>query len=167
MHPLASAILISWRRNGAYALRLAGDLTDAQFVAQPPGISAILNHPAWIFAHLNVYAPLCTAMLARKPFTDPIDHPFGQKSEVSPRAADYPARSALLAAYQRTHDEAQQALESADDKVFGESNPVERWRAMHPTIGDMLMTLMVKHESHHLGQLSTWRRAMGLARVAM
>lgn len=167
MHPLASAILISWRRNGAYALRLAGDLTDAQFAAQPPGLPAIINHPAWVLAHLNVYAPICSAMLRRQAFTDPIDHPYGQKSEVSPRAADYPARTQLLADYQRTHDDAQRALESAVDRVLAEPNPLERWRTLHPTIGDMLMTLMVKHESHHLGQLSTWRRAMGLARVAM
>ncbi len=167
MHPLASAILISWRRNGAYALRLADDLNDAQFVAQPPGLPAILNHPAWLFAHLNVYAPICSAMLRRQEFTDPIDHPYGPKSQVRTRQGDYPARSDLLTEYRRSHDDAQRALESIDDRVLAEPNPLERWRTMHPTVGDMVMTLMVKHESHHLGQLSTWRRAMGLPRVEM
>jgi hypothetical protein len=167
MHPLASATLISWRRNGAYALRLVGDLNDAQFVSQPPGLPALMNHPAWILSHLNVYAPICSAMLRRQPFADPIDHPDGQKSQVRPRAADYPSRASLLSDYQRTHDDAQSALERADDRVFAEPNPLERWRALHPTIGDMITTLMVKHESHHLGQLSAWRRAMGLPPVAM
>lgn len=167
MHPLASAILISWRRSGAYALRLAGDLTDAQFLAQPPGLPALLNHPAWILAHLNVYAPICAALLRRQAFVDPIDHRYGLKSEVRSGVADYPARATLLAEYERTHDDAQKALEAADDRVFAEPNPLERWREMHPTVGDMLVSLMVKHESHHLGQLSVWRRAMGLSRVAM
>lgn len=167
MHPLASATLISWRRNGTYALRLVDDLSDAQFVAQPAGLPALLNPPAWILSHLNLYAPICAALLRRQHFTDPIDHPFGMKSEVSPRATDYPSRASLLADYQRTHADAQQALELADDHVFAETNPLERWRSMHPTVGDMVNTLMVKHESHHLGQLSTWRRAMGLSRVAM
>ena len=51
--------------------------------------------------------------------------------------------------------------------VFSEPNPLERWRAVNPTVGDMIVTLMVKHESGHLGQLSAWRRAMGLASVPM
>ena len=50
-NPLAAAILITWKRNAAYALRLAEDIDPARFVAQPvPGRT--LNHPAWVFSHL-------------------------------------------------------------------------------------------------------------------
>lgn len=172
MHPLASAILITWRRNRAYALRLVSDLAPEQFVAQPAGLPPhiIMNHPAWILAHLSVYAPNCTAMLRRTPFADPIDHPFGQRSKVSPDAATYPAVADLVEVYSRTHDEAEAALVQtgeSDAAVFALANPLERWRVTQPTIGDMLVTLMVKHESGHLGQLSAWRRAMGLASVGM
>ena len=53
MDPLANAILISWRRNGAYALRLVEGLTPEQFVAQPiPG--RVMNHPAWVLSHQNL-----------------------------------------------------------------------------------------------------------------
>lgn len=166
MNPLRSAILITWRRNGGYARRLVADLAPAQWLAQPvPG--RVLNHPAWIFAHLNVYAPIAADMLRGRAFDDPIDHPFGQKSEVSPDPGVYGPPEHLLADYTRLHDDAQAALESADDRIFAQPNPLPRWREVHPTTGDMLVTLMVKHESHHLGQLSAWRRAMGLPRVAM
>ena len=166
MDPLASAILITWRRNAAYALRLVGDLVPTQFTAQPiPGRT--LNHPAWILAHLNVYAPIAAAMLRGRSFDDPIDHRHGQKSEVSSDALEYSSAPELIAEYTRLHSDAEQAIVEAEPDVFASPNPLDRWRALHPTVGDMLVTLMVKHESGHLGQLSAWRRATGLSRVAV
>lgn len=163
---LRSAILITWRRNGGYCRRLVEDLAPDQWLAQPvPG--RVMNHPAWITSHLNVYAPIMAALCRREPFDDPLDHRHGQKSKASLDPREYAAPELLLAEYGRLHDEAQNALESADDDVFAEPNPLERWRSVHPLVGDMLVTLMVKHESGHLGQLSAWRRAMGLPSVAM
>ena len=165
-NPLASAILITWRRNGGYAARMVGDLSPAQYLAQPvPG--RVLNHPSWVFSHLNVYTPLCTAMLRAQPFIDPLDAKYGQKSEVSLDPTDYIPGPDLLAHYIELHAEAEHALTAAPDHIFAAPNPLERWRVVHPTIGDMLVTLMVKHESGHLGQLSAWRRALGLPRVPM
>ncbi|TVQ59764.1 MAG: DinB family protein [Phycisphaerales bacterium] len=162
--PLAGAILISWRRNGAYALRLVGDLTHAQMTAQPvPGVT--MNHPAWVLSHLNVYAPIARALCEAAPFDDPADHPFGVKSTVVNDPGAYPDRRALIEEYRVLHDAAQAALERTDEAALAATNPLARWREMHPTVGDMLVTLMVKHESTHLGQLSAWRRAMGLPPV--
>ncbi len=166
MHPLASAILITWRRNGGYALRLVGDLSSQQWTAQPvPG--QLLNHPAWVFSHLNIYTPICVALCRGVPFADPIDHQFGQKSEVSPDPSIYPPSTQLTATFQSLHAEAESALAQVSDDILARPNPLDRWRAVHPTVGDQLMTLMVKHEMGHLGQLSAWRRAFGMPRVAM
>lgn len=166
MHPTASSILITWRRNGQYARRLVDDLSAAQWTAQPiAGVT--LNHPAWVLCHLNVYAPICSAMLRGEAFADPIEHRFGQKSEVGENPTDYPAGSEVLAEFERLHAEAERAMVAAPPAIFGAANPLERWRSVHPTVGDMLVTLMVKHESGHLGQLSAWRRAMGMTRVPM
>ena len=163
---LASAILITWKRNGAYSLRLVGDLADDQMIAQPvPG--RVLNHPAWILSHLALYTGVCSSLLRAEPFADPFDHPYGQKSEPLSEAAAYQTRAELVTHYQRAHDDAEAALLGADAVVFSSPTPIERWRKVHPTTGDMLVTLMVKHESAHLGQLSAWRRAMGLPRVAL
>ena len=165
-HPFTAAILITWRRNGAYAQRLAGDLTDAHMLAQPvPGLT--MNHPAWILSHLALYASVAAAMLHPLAFPDPIDHPHGQRSEPLASASAYLPRVELIHHYREVHDEAEHALLSASPAVFAFPNPLERARAQQPTVGDMLATLMVKHESGHLGQFSAWRRAMGLPRVAL
>lgn len=165
-HPLAAAVLITWRRNGPYAARLVGDLSPPQYFAQPVA-GRVLNHPAWVFSHLNIYTRICTAMLRGEPFGDPIDAKYGQKSEVSLDPTDYMPGPDLIVQYAALHGEAERALVDAPDRIFATANPLERWRVVHPTVGDMLVTLMVKHESAHLGQLSAWRRALGLARVAM
>lgn len=164
-HPIAQAIAITWRRNSAYALRLVGELQPEQFFAQPvPGRT--LNHPAFLLAHLGLYAGLAGAMLRREPIVDPADHPFGPKARVQGPEA-YPSPIDLLGAFRAAHDATERALAAADPGVFATPTPLERWRTLHPTTGDMLVTLMVKHESGHLGQLSAWRRAMGLAPVPM
>lgn len=162
----AQSILITWRRNGAYALRLVGDLSDEQMLAQPvPGV--VMNHPAWILSHLNVYAPLAAAMVRGEAFQDPLEARYGQKSSVSADPAEYAPRQRLIDEYRRLHEDAERAVVEADPRVFLEANPLARWREMHPTIGAMAVTLLVKHESAHLGQLSAWRRAMGLGRVSV
>lgn len=165
-NPLGNAVLTAWRRNNAYGLRLVEDLSDVQFVAQPiPG--RVINHPAWILSHLNLYSGIAAAMLRGEPFADPIDHPHGMKSEPSNDPRVYGPRGELIERFRATHEAADRALESTRAEALAAANPIDRWRAMAPTVGDMLLILMVKHESHHLGQLSMWRRAMGLPRVAM
>ncbi len=167
MNMLTSAILITWKRNGAYAMRLVGDLTNEQMVAQPPGALVSMNHPAWILAHLSVYAPIIAAMLRGQPFEDPINHTFGQKSQVILDASAYPTGASLIEQFQTQHDDVEQALLGARETVLEAPTPLERWRAQHPRTGEMVATLTIKHESFHLGQLSAWRRALGLPRVAM
>jgi len=162
----AGAILITWKRNRNYTVNLVSDVAPEQMVAQP--VSGVtMNHAAWIISHLNVYMPIMVALLQRRPFEDPMEHRYGQKSKVVNDLKEYPPKGELLAEYSRLHDDAQRALEDADGRIFGEENPLLRWKSMHPTVGDQLVTLMVKHESMHLGQLSAWRRAMGLAPVGL
>jgi uncharacterized damage-inducible protein DinB len=152
-NPLASAVLITWKRNAEYALRLVEDLPPEAWVAQPVA-GRTMNHPAWVFSHLNLYAAIGACLAEGAPFDDPADHPHGQKSQ-------------LMTAWHALHDRGAAALEVCTPAITSAPNPLPRWRAMHPTVGDMLVTLMVKHESAHLGQLSAWRRAMGLGRVAV
>jgi hypothetical protein len=161
-----TSILITWRRDIAYALRLVGDLSDEQMIAQPvPGRA--MNHPAWTLAHLTLYNDVIARMLRRQSFDDPKDHPFGMQSSPQSDATVYSPRAMAIEQYRRSHDEAERALVECDPSLFAEDVPLARWRALHPKVADMTLMLMVKHESMHLGQLSAWRRAMGLGRVEM
>jgi hypothetical protein len=167
MHPLAHAILISWRRNRDYALRLVADVPAPDLTAQPMGASdpaRMMNHPAWILAHLTLYAGVADRLIRGEPFPDPMDDRFGPRSSPCGDQGAYP--SDLVDRFRIAHDAAGAALEAAPDAALARPTPLERWRGMHPSVGDLLVMLMVKHESGHLGQLSAWRRARGLPPVA-
>src|SRR5438045_664071 len=139
MDPLASAILITWRRNGAYALRLVGDLEPAQFIAQPIP-NRRLNHPAWVLSHLSLYTTIADALLRSAPFDDPAEHKYGAKSEPLSDNTAYPPPIDLVAVYRSAHESAERSLGTAPPERFAQPNPLERWRAVHPTVGDMLVT---------------------------
>ncbi|MCK6475343.1 MAG: DinB family protein [Phycisphaerales bacterium] len=166
MNPLASAVLITWKRNAAYGRRLVEDLSAEQWLSQPVA-GRVLNHPAWIFSHLNLYASVAGSLIRAEPFEDPLGHLYGQNSRPEAGLSAYQAPGQLLAVWSELHESATVGLEKLPAGATSMPNPLERWRGVHPTVGDMLVTLMVKHESGHLGQLSAWRRAMGLPPVAV
>ena len=161
---MRSAIRSVLESNTKYALALVGGVDEVQMIAQPVA-GVTMNHPAWVLSHLNVYAPIATAALRRDAFEDPAGHRYGRKSRVVNDAGEYMGKDALVAEYERIHRETLAALASADDGVFSEATPLARWREANPTIGALMVMLLVKHESIHLGQLSAWRRAMGLPPV--
>lgn len=173
---LRSAIRITWVRNGAYLGRLVGDLSEAgvssavgsapTWFSQPMS-DRVINHPAWICLHLNLYRRIIADLLRARPFDDPLDTPFGRGSKVSLDPGAHPAPSAIRSEGERLHAEVLEALDEAPLARFAAPNPLPRWRELHPRVGEQLVTLMIKHESFHLGQLSAWRRAMGLPSVAM
>lgn len=161
-----AALHSTWSRNGAYAQRLVGDLSAAQFLAQPvPG--RVINHPAWVLCHLNVYAEIVARVLRSEAVEDPLGRPFARGSKVTQGSGDYPEPSAIVGAFARLHEEVGAALAGASDALFASPVPLERLRPVAPTVGELLVMLLIKHESFHLGQLSAWRRAMGLAPVEM
>ncbi len=165
---LRSSLRITWVRNGAYLGRLVADLgaDGARWVAQPV-TGRTINHASWIVCHLTLYRRVILDLVRGTPFDDPLDAPFGRGSRVSPDPAAHPAPSEMLAEIDRLGAEVLAALDQAPPDRFEAPNPLPRWRELHPRVGEQLVTLMVKHESFHLGQLSAWRRAMGLPSVAM
>lgn len=165
---LKSSLRINWVRNGAYLARLVGDLDDdgVRWVAQPVDGRA-MNHAAWILCHLSLYRRVILDLLRGTPFDDPFDAPFGRGSTVSAEAAAHPTPREMRGTIERLGIDALAALDAAPEERFEAPNPLARWSAMHPRVGEQLVTLMVKHESFHLGQLSAWRRALGLPSVPM
>jgi len=160
----ADAIVRQCRELCDYARRMVEPLDDAQMVAQPiPGVT--LNHPAWILSHLRVYAELLAAILRAQQVEDPIDHPFGRNSTPMRDPGVYLPRPDLLSAYERAHTDACDALLAVPAGVLDAPCPVERWRPRFPTVAHLPTQFLLKHHATHLGQLSAWRRAMGLPRV--
>ncbi len=156
------SLLADWALNKDYGLKLVADLAPEQMVKQPhPG----MNHPAWILSHLHAYHPVAMELVSGRTPADPLDHKYGMKSSPVADTAAYLDKDALIEAFAQGHDDVTDAMKDAGESVLLSPMPVERWKQRFPKVGSILPYLMSRHEALHLGQLSAWRRAMGLGRV--
>ncbi len=159
---MIEALLFSWHKNVEYAQKLVADVADDRMVYQP---AANMNHPAWVFSHLNAYHPVIVSMVNDQPFDDPKDHPFGMKSKPLADTAAYPSRGQLIESFCNGHEDVDRALRSVGTRALQGPVQLKRWAGTMPTVGVALVYLMIVHESTHLGQLSAWRRVQAMPSV--
>lgn len=155
-----------FKKNLDYGTKLVADLSDQQMVGQPPGkLTAPANHPAWVFSHLNIYLPIMECLIRGKSFPDPKTHRFGMTSKPECDASVYAPKADLVAEFVDGHQRVIDLLDQSDESILGLPNPLERWKPTMPVVGMVLPYLMLNHENCHLGQISAWRRVMGLPSV--
>ena len=158
------SFVYAWDNQGRYALALVDDLTDEQLVLRPGGN---MNHPAWILGHVALYHSVAVQLLNGEPVDDPKNDPLfgfaghGPVDDVS----KYGGKQKIVSWFADGHEKVAQALLAAKPQAFARKPSLERWAAMYPTVEFMLPDLLLHHESLHIGQISIWRRAAGLAGV--
>ena len=154
-----------------YAERLLKDVNATDFArpARPGGHVVNANHAAFVFGHLSLYAPRIVEQLGGpvasiRPPTEfgPL---FAKDSTCrdDPHGTIYPGKDAILDVFFRGYRTAIDTLRQTDDVPFSAPNPAAGpQRDVFPTMGAMLAFYAGGHLMNHLGQLSTWRRMMGL-----
>lgn len=163
---IRAGILSVCSQQRRYALGLVDDLDEGDMLAQPvPGV--VMNHPAWIFSHLLVYLPVMITMLEGGVPDDPIDHRHGRKSAPLPDPKAYLPKDRLVEKYAEMHEATEEAFRYAEREILSERTPIPRFVERFPTVGHVVVHLMIKHEATHLGQLSAWRRAGGRPMVSI
>lgn len=162
--------------SGAASLRygeaLLKDIRADQFARLPNLGGKVIqtNHPAWVYGHLSLYPRRVLGMVGLD--ADAPANPAGFedlfKNGTSclddPAGTIYPKMEAITAHFLAAMRYAIQTLPKADDAVFSKQNPIEgRMRELFPTIG-VAATFMLggAHAMSHLGQVSAWRRCMGM-----
>ena len=124
------------------------------------------NHPAFVYGHLSLYANTIMKDLGK-----PVDDvPAGfqenfSKDCVCKDDADgsLPDMKTITEYYFKTWNEVMEALRETDDEVFQGPNPVGGGFAERfPTLGSVHNFYVGGHNMIHLGQMSAWRRMMGL-----
>jgi len=143
-----------------YAQMMTAEIADERMTEQPV---ADVNHPAWILGHLAFSAELAVIRLGgEKTLAESWAKLFGPGSKLSSTRAEYPSKESLLKALEQTFDRARTLSSQATDEKLSMPNPNERLRPMLPTIRDSVAFLLTGHFGVHLGQLSAWRRMIGL-----
>jgi len=146
---------------------LTKGVTPEQFRRKPQGIDT--NSAAFNFGHLAVYPERILEMIGRTDIAKP-DQKYvdwfsqGKTCLDDPEGKVYPPMNEIMERFYSRYRAAVEAVKSADDSVFDRPNPSpnERFRTMLPTVGAALAFMLDGHCQMHLGQVSTWRRCMGL-----
>lgn len=147
-----------------YLRMLVDDLDDAKLCVQP---APQINHAAWLLGHLAVAADYVPMVLGEKMSLPDSWHKelFGPGSTPTTDRARYPSKAELVSELERLYQRNLQLVRAAPESKTAAPHQIAYFLPVLPTVGDMLAHLMSTHASFHLGQLSTWRRLMGLPSV--
>ena len=153
-----------------YMLNGVGSDVFARQPADGRGGRIDCNHPAFVLGHLSLYPPKILSALecelgpAAAPETYAELFAPGVSCRDDPDGRIYPPMDSILAQFRAAHQTLLEILPALGDAQLEAVNPNEtmRDRLGLKTVGDACAFVLTGHAQFHLGQLSTWRRAMGL-----
>lgn len=161
---LVDSILPGARMSLGYALSLA-EAIPADRWADP--VIDGMNHPAFLYGHLAIYPNrLLGGFIDREDLVNEI--PFDAEAVTAgapclPDATKYATKDVVLPYFKERYETVFEVLPSVPADVFARENPVEgRFREILPTVGAVALFMLNNHVMMHAGQVSHWRRAMGL-----
>ena len=156
-------VLAAYGFNLWFAKKAVEDLTDEQMCQQPkPG----MNHAAWVLGHLVMERIFLKDLLKiEQGAPEGWEALFTTKSVPMAEVGKYPKKEELIARLDETHALVEAAFLKTTDEQLDKETPHEGLRKRFPKVGDVIVGLMTAHSGFHVGQLSAWRRAMGLKSV--
>lgn len=170
MSIVARSIVDSSEKAIAYGERLLQGVTPAMAARFPsPGGKAIVtNHATFVYGHLALYPAKFLENAGRdfasvampQKYTDLFN--AGVECKDDPSGTIYPPLEEVVANFKRAHATAFKVIAEMTDAEFAKAPAVERSRAFLPTLGALGSFYFLAHTMMHLGQVSAWRRCMGL-----
>lgn len=170
MGQFAQMIVASAKVSRGYAERLLAGITPQHFARTPniSGKTVNTNHPAWVYGHLATYPVKIAAMagLDAARFAAPANFEElfkdGTQSRDDAGGTIYPAMDAITSAFFKTHDALYEVLGGVDDAALAAPTPDPKARERFPLLGSRVLFMCNNHVMMHMGQVSAWRRCMGL-----
>ena len=156
---MVGEVLNSYRLTLDYLHRLVADVPDRDLARQPAGVA---NHPAWVIGHLTYSCQVLGGMLGLTAWLPAgWEGRFGTGSVPTPDPSARPPKAELLAALADGRARVSDRLAGLGDAGMGAPLPDERYRAVFPTVGHVVVHILAGHTAVHVGQVSVWRRAAG------
>jgi hypothetical protein len=172
---IAGTIVASGKLMRGYAESLSQGIDGPQFARKPTwglgGQEIDTNHAAFCYGHLAIYPARILTLLGKDPAPAAAPIAFeplfkaGAPCIDDPHGTIYPAMSVVLEAFGRAYDVALTEVARASDAQLLKETPNESHRKNFPTIGALSNFLLGAHVAVHIGQVSAWRRCMGLPGV--
>ncbi len=168
MDHVATTVIPTGKLTLGYADLLLGGITPEMFARKPEGVET--NSPAFCYGHLAIYPESLLQVIGREDLAiDASDFEemfgFGKACLDDPDTSRYPAMDTIVSRFRERYAVAIEAVAEVPDEVMVRENPREAMRDRLPTIGAAAAFLLGGHAMMHLGQVSAWRRVMGLGPV--
>jgi len=140
---------------------IVSDLSDEHRALQPrPGGKTA----GWLIGHIAVTGDYGRRLCGRAPLCPKEWRAlFNPGSRASPNSEAYPSMEVLRRTAHDVYRDFCEAARNADPASLAIENPFAPGRADFPTAGVFVRYLMSGHLAYHLGQLTEWRTAAGLA----
>ena len=161
---IGSMIAAGLRMAIGYGQKLCADAPADTFGHMPP---KGMNSALFNMGHLAIYPEKAFALIGKpelaKPLPEKWEELFKNGAPCVEQDGRYPGKDAIVQRYVERYNALADALERVPDEVLQQPNPMGgRMAEMLPSIGAAVMFLCGSHLQMHLGQVSSWRRAMGL-----
>lgn len=148
---------------------LLNDVETSKAGCKPKGVDT--NHPVFIYGHLSIYPDMVLGAIGREDLKDPKSEQwhehFMHGKDCKDGCKDYPTLAEVKAHWVERYETVINALADVDESIFANECPFEGLRKRCATLGEMVNFMLVMHTSFHLGQMSTWRRCVGLGAASM
>ncbi|MCE9618299.1 MAG: DinB family protein [Planctomycetes bacterium] len=161
---VGSMISFNLRMAMTYAEKLCADIPADKFGHIPmKGV----NHPLFCIGHLGLYAERALTLIGREDLARKVDPKqeelFKNGAPCLEQDGRYPNKDAVLKNYMERYKVVADALPEVSDETFARANPMGgRMTEILPTIGAATMFMCGSHLQMHLGQISAWRRVIGM-----
>ncbi len=168
---LANTITRTLERTAGLAGALLEGTTSEQFARMPmvDGKPINTNHPAFVYGHLSIYPKMVLEILGKdssmieqpEGFTDLFMH--GVDCQDDPDGTIYPPKDEIVAHFTKAHEQVIEVIRTCTDEELNAAFTGDEWYVeMAGTPAALCIFMLHDHYMFHLGQMSAWRRCMGL-----
>ncbi len=139
------------------------DIDADDMVAQPSGIT---NHPAWVIGHFTFSCQAIGGEIGVACWLPPTcADQYGTGSIPTADINLYPEKHRALAMLRKAQSRIVKAVEQLSKAQLDAPLSDEKYRVILPTVRHALTQVLIAHPANHIGQLTIWRRAMGLPQM--
>ena len=145
-----------------YLREQVADVPGAHMVEQPAGV---VNDPLWVIGHLTVVCQNIAGAIGTPPW---LPDGFTRRFETGsvPVADLYETKETALARLADAQGRITRAVEGLNEAQLSQPFPDPSLLDVFPTIRHALTQILVGHTAYHVGQVSIWRKAMGLRAIS-
>lgn len=156
------------RMSLGYALALAEDIPEERWAE-----IAIegATHPAFIYGHLAIYPNrILAGFMGREDLV--MECPFDASNleagnDCTSDASCYPAKSVVMPYFKSAYERVLETVPELSEERIEAENPIEGFREKLPLAGAAIAFMVNNHIMMHMGQVSHWRRAIGLGPLSL